>query len=118
MTLQIEVQVGRSPLATPFGLGVRRENVVGVREWRADAGVELWRQPPIDGDSFESITGPQRWGVQVRGRLERPLIRRWFGETPLTVIVDLALKTQGFVAGEPIGPGLVARAGLGIPLRR
>jgi hypothetical protein len=29
--------------------------------------------------------------------------------TPLTVIVDLSLKTQGFVAGEPIGSGLVAR---------
>jgi len=38
--------------------------------------------------------------------------------TPLTVIDDLSLKTQGFVAGEPIGSGLVARAGLGIPLRR
>jgi hypothetical protein len=116
--LQIEVRVGRSPLATPFGLGVRRENVVGVREWRVDVGLAFWRQPPIDGDSFESIRGPQRWGVEVRGRLERPLSRRWFGETPLTVIVDLALKTHGFVAGEPIGSGLVARAGLGIPLRR
>ena len=116
--LQIEVRIGRSPLATPFGIGVRRENVASVREWRVDAGVELWRQPPIDGDSFESITGPQRWGFQVRGRLERPLSRKWFGETPLTVIVDLALKTQGFVAGEPIGSGLLARAGLGIPLRR
>jgi hypothetical protein len=116
--LQIEARVGRSPGATPFGFGVRRENVVRVSAWRVDAGVELWRQPPIDGESFESITGPQRWGVQLRGRAERPLSRRWFGDTPLTFIADLAVKTQGYVAGDPIGSGLVARAGIGIPLPR
>lgn len=116
--LQIELRVGRSPNATPFGVGVRREEVATLREWRLDVAAELWRQPPIDGDSFESITGAQRWGAQVRGRVERPLNRTRFGDRPLTLIVDLAVKTQGFVAGEPIGAGFVGRAGIGIPWRR
>jgi hypothetical protein len=116
--LQIEARFGRSPGATPFGFGVRRENLTTVREWRIDASGDFWRQPPIDGDSFESVTGALRWGAEIRGRAERPLSRAWFGDAPITVIVDLALKTQGFVAGEPLGPGLVARVGIGIPLRR
>jgi hypothetical protein len=39
------------------------------------------------------------------------------GDRPLSLIVDVGLKTQGFVAGEPMGAGLVARAGVGIPWR-
>jgi hypothetical protein len=115
--LQLEVRVGRSPNATPFGFGVRRVDLATIRQWRVDAAVELWRQPPIDAESLESIAGAQRWGSEVRGRVERPLNRTRLGDRPLSLIVDVGLKTQGFVAGEPMGAGLVARAGVGIPWR-
>jgi hypothetical protein len=116
--LQIEARFGRSLNGSPFGIGVRRERVTTFREWRIDGGVELWRQPPIESDSLEPLAGSLRWGTLFRGRAEHPLSRAWFGDRPLTFIVDLAFKTQGFVAGEPLGSGVVARAGIGIPLRR
>jgi len=115
--VQIEARVGRSLNGSPFGLGIRREGVTTLRQWRIDGGVELWRQPPFEGDSAEPLAEPLRWGTLVRGRAERPMSRAWFGDTPITLIVDLAFKTQGFVAGEPLGSGIVARAGIGIPFR-
>ena len=115
--LQIEARFGRSLNASPFGFGVRSERVTTLHQWRIDGGLEVWRQPPLEGDSLEPLADPLRWGTLVRGRAERPLSRAWFGNTPLTFIVDLAFKTQGFVAGEPLGSGIVARAGIGIPFR-
>jgi hypothetical protein len=116
--LQIEARFGRSLNGSPFGIGVRRERVTTFHEWRVDGGVELWRQPRSKADSLEPLAEALRWGTLLRGRAEHPLSRAWFGDRPLTFIVDLAFKTQGFVAGEPLGSGVVARAGIGIPLRR
>jgi hypothetical protein len=33
-----------------------------------------------------------------------------------TVIIDIGAKAAGFVPGEPLGRGVVARAGVGLPL--
>jgi hypothetical protein len=111
--VQIEARFGRAPGTSPFGFGLRRENLATVRQWRVDAAVELWRQPPLDG-----TTDALRWGTQLRARGERPLSRTWFGDAPITVIIDLAFKTEGFVPGEPLRTGIVVRGGAGIPLSR
>jgi hypothetical protein len=59
-----------------------------------------------------------RLGAHLRGRLELPLMRVWFSADRATLIVDLGLKSAGFVPGEPLGGGFITRAGIGLPLAR
>jgi hypothetical protein len=54
-------------------------------------------------------------GAQIRGRAARPLLPVWFSSRRATIIVDVAAKSAGFVAGDPLRGGLVVRAGVGLP---
>jgi hypothetical protein len=119
---QVELRVGRSPGARPWGIGIREREVALWRGWRLDIGIEVWRQPRIV-DTITASTASEsraaadarlRLGGQVSGRAERPLGARLFGLAP-TVIVDLGVKTAGFVPGEPLRAGGIVRAGVGIP---
>ena len=114
--MQIEVRIGRSPQATPWGIGARRRRVASWLGWGIDASVEVWRQPRITGTVNEALTTDTHLGAQLRGRAERPLIPLWFGSAPATIIIDVGLKSAGFVPGDPLRGGAVARAGLGLPL--
>jgi hypothetical protein len=114
---QIELRVGRSFDVRPWGLAVHQRELPAWREWTADLGVAVWRQPRIT-EAPEDLFPPEtRLGAQFRGRLERPLVPVWFSTERATVIVDVGVKSSGFVPGEPLGAGVVARAGIGLPLR-
>lgn len=112
---RVEVRVGRAPGSRPWGLGVERLDVAVLRSWRVDAEVELWRQPPITG-APDTVGREASAGIQVRGRAQRPLVPLWFSSRRATVIVEAGAKTTGFVPGEPLRAGFVARAGVGVPL--
>lgn len=112
---RVEVRVGRAPGSRPWGLGVERLDVAVLRSWRVDAEVELWRQPPITG-APDTVGRDASAGIQVRGRAQRPLVPLWFSSRRATVIIEAGAKTTGFVPGEPLRAGFVARAGVGVPL--
>ena len=114
---QIEVRVGQSFDARPWGIAVRQRQLPAWREWTADLALAVWRQPLITGSPDEPFPSPTRLGAHVRGRLEQPLVPVWFSAERATLIVDIGVKSAGFVPGEPLGAGLVARAGIGLPLR-
>jgi hypothetical protein len=113
---RVDVRIGRAPGSRPWGVGIERLNVASLRSWRIDAGVELWRQPSIAGP--DAPARAVHFGIQARGRAERPLVPIWFSSRRATLIVDAAAKTAGFVPGQPLRGGVVVRAGVGVPLSR
>jgi hypothetical protein len=110
---QVEVRFGRAVNATPWGVGIRQRQLTSWRSWRLDLALDIWRQPGMAND--EIARGP-RLGAELSGRVERPLKAHWFGSAPMTLIVDLGVKSSGFVPGEPLRSGVVVRAGLGLPV--
>jgi hypothetical protein len=112
----IELRVGQAPQATPWGVALSQRGIAAWRGWSIDAALEVWRQPRLAlGDSAPS-TPDARTGVLVRGRLQRQILPMWFSDQRGSFIADAAVKTNGFVPGEPLGGGIVLRGGVGIPL--
>ena len=109
---------GRAVEATPWGIGVRLDQLMTGRSWRSNLRVDLWRQPRIPESASET---PESTAVElggaVIGRIERDLGRLWFGAEPATLVVDVGVKTNGFLPGERLQAGAVLRAGVGLPLR-
>jgi hypothetical protein len=113
---RVDVRIGRAPGSTPWGVGIRSQQLATWRAWRLDLGIDLWRQPPVAATSPESLSGRPRVGAELRGRAERPLIPVWFGSHEASLIIDIGVKSAGFVPGEPLRSGLVVRGGVGLPL--
>jgi hypothetical protein len=114
---QIELRVGRAPHATPWGVRARQRELRSWRDWSLDASIEVWRQPPLVLEADDPLSSSPRTGVHVRGRVERPLLPVWFSADRATIVVDVGVKSAGFVPGEPLRGGLVVRGGVGLPLR-
>ena len=118
----VGVRVGRAPLARPWGLSAGYSGV-RLKNWQIDIDLEGWRQPPLalggqPDFGLALIGAAPEWGGEVRVRAASPLVRFWGSRAPATLIVDAGLKSPGFVPGEPLGQGLVLRAGMGLPLDR
>jgi hypothetical protein len=113
---QVELRVGRALDARPWGIAVRQREVKAWGRWTAGLALDVWRQPRFADSWDQPVPSGMRFGAHVRGRLERPLIPVWFSASGATLIVDVGLKSAGFAAGEPLGAGVVTRAGVGLPL--
>ena len=111
---RVEVRVGRSPDARPWGVGVERRGAASWRSWKVDAAMEMWRQPPV-ADRTQPIDPDLQFGVELRGRAERPFLPVWFSARRASLVIDIAVKTDGFVPGQPLGAGVSLRAGLMVP---
>jgi hypothetical protein len=114
---QIELRVGRAPLATPWGIRVRQRGLPAWGAWSLDASVDVWRQPRLTKTAADPLTVHLRGGAYVRGRAERPLVPVWFSPQPATAVVEVGVKSAGFVPGEPLRGGLVVRGGIGLTLQ-
>jgi hypothetical protein len=113
---EVEVRIGRSPLETPWGIGVRQRSVATWRGWSVDAAVDMWRQPPIAGTDARRVEIDLRSGARVRGRASHAVLPVWFSTSRATLIVEVGAKSAGYIPGEPLRGGVVARAGLGLPV--
>jgi hypothetical protein len=101
---QVELRFGRAPNERPWGVAVRHREIPAWREWTIDLGVAAWQQ--------------SEFGGYVSGRAQRPIVPVWFSSRKATLIVDVGVKSDGYLAGEPLGAGPVIRAGIGLPLAR
>jgi hypothetical protein len=110
---EVELRIGRSPLETPWGIGVRQRSVARWRGWSVDGAVDMWRQPPIAGTDPRRVDLELRTGARVRGRASHGLAP---GTSRATLIVEVGVKSAGYLPGEPMRRGVVARAGLGVPV--
>jgi hypothetical protein len=111
---EVVLRVGRSPLTTPWGIGVRQRELARWRSWRLDVGIDVWRQPDLASGDESTVSA--RMGSEVSARAERPIVPVWFSSSQASVIVDVGVKSRGFVPGEPLRGGFVFRAGVGLPL--
>ena len=114
---QIELRIGRAPHVTPWGIRVRQRELTTWRAWILEASLDVWRQPQLALAAGESLTESPRTGLQVRSRVERPFLPVWFSADRATIVVDVGVKSAGFVPGEPLRGGLVVRGGVGLPLQ-
>jgi len=114
-SMEIELRVGRSPLETPWGIGVRQRSVAKLAGWTVDAAVDVWRQPPVAGTDPRQVAFDLRTGTRVRGRASHPVIP-WFSASRASLVVEVGAKSPGYVPGEPLRGGIVARAGIGVPV--
>jgi hypothetical protein len=115
---RIELRVGRAFEDRPWGVSVLQRALPVWREWTVDLAVNLWRQPRFAEAPEDPFPPAMRLGAHLRGRVEIPLVPVWFSADRATFIVDVGLKSSGFVAGEPLAGGVVMRAGVGLPLGR
>ena len=109
--MEIELRVGRSPNATPWGIGLRQRQVVRFGGWAIDAAFDVWKQPPVDGTDPRQLSFDPRPGSRVRGRVHHPL-----RSSRATFIIEVGGKSGGYIPGEPLRGGFVARAGIGVPV--
>jgi len=114
--MEVEVRIGRSPLETPWGVGVRQRSVAKWGGWIVGAAVDVWRQPPIAGTDPAQVEFDLRTGTRVRGRVNHEVMPVWFSTSRATLIVEVGAKSAGYVPGEPLRGGIVARAGIGFPV--
>jgi hypothetical protein len=114
--MEVELRIGRSPLETPWGIGVHQRSVARWSGWTVDAAVDVWRQPPVAGTDPRRVEFDLRTGTRVRGRVHREVMPVWFSTSRASLIVEVGAKSAGYVPGEPLRGGIVARAGIGLPL--
>jgi hypothetical protein len=113
---QLELRVGRALRERPWGLSLRQRHAAAWREWTVDLAGGVWRQPRFAASAGEPFPAATRFGMHLRGRIERPLIPVWFSATDAAIVVEVGGKSAGFVPGEPLGGGVTVRAGVGLPL--
>lgn len=118
MPTQIELRIGRAPRMASWGVGLRGHDLANWRGWSLGASVDLWRQPRLIADIHGPPATAARIGGQAGARIQRPILPVWFSTTATTMIVDLGVKSEGFVPGEPLRGGIVVRAGVGLSAQR
>jgi hypothetical protein len=114
----VDVRIGRTPGGTPWGIGVRPRVLGPWRNWRIETAVDLWHQPRLLEAPASNRPPVLRLGGEIRGRAERPLVRLGSSARAASLFVDLGLKSEGFVPGEPLSAGPIVRVGIGLPLSR
>ena len=113
---RIEFRMGRAVTTRPWELASVDQPITRAK-LRSDLRVD---SAPAANRGRESAvaesTGAQLGGAVV-ARVERDLRHLWFGLEPATLVVDVGVKTNGFLPGERLQAGALIRAGVGLPLR-
>lgn len=108
LATRVSARFGDAPGARSFGIGLHRDAIWTWRRARIDVDGHAWRQPRIldDGRVERSAGGAAFATASV------PLDVKWLRWA--SVVVQGGYKTRGFVEGEPLGSGFVARGGVGL----
>jgi len=114
--MEVEMRIGRSVQSRPWGIGVRQREAARWHSWTVDAAVDVWQQPPVAESDPQRLAFDPRMGARVSARVNRPVVPVWFSASRATLVVEIGGKSGGYVAGEPLRAGFVARAGIGFPL--
>jgi hypothetical protein len=109
----IELRIGRAAGSRPWGLTVRQRQFMEWRGYALDLEAGVWRQPRLTLNASDTLTTDTTGGVHARLRIERPLSAWRFGGRTISIVIDLGVKSSGYVPGEPLGGAIVIRGGAG-----
>lgn len=109
---RVRMRTSAGAVETTWGLGVRAASVARVGGVTFDASADVWSQPSLQLDTQESVRGGGLGGA-VRVGAHVPVGLGGRG----AVFAELGAKTFGFVTGDPLRGGALARAGLSLRAR-
>ncbi len=112
-----EVSIGRGPGSTPWRVAAAHSRAAPWRGWHVALDGQVWRQPPLQRTPLPLATAMSPGGM-LRARIERAVVPVWFSRDRATLLMELGVKSAGYVPGEPLRRGAVIRAGVGLPLPR
>ncbi len=103
---RVRLRFGDAGATHPFGIGL--DLTRAIRRDRFDAGVvaHVWRQPPLDAPPTSTRLNTGAFGAAT---INVPLGARATSRNSVTA--NIGYKSAGFVAGEPLRAGVVARIG-------
>ena len=104
----VTLRVGHTGATKPWGVEVRGPDVHLFRTLNARITASLWRQPSLEADRSAA---PLKTGAAADASVTLPL-RRVTRIDWLHASITAGYKSEGFVPGEPLGPGAIFRAGL------
>jgi hypothetical protein len=105
---RVSLRIGEAPGARSFGASLHRDAMWTWRNATIDIDVHGWRQPRVlDDGGVERSNGAAAFAAA-----SVPLDVGWMRWA--AVVVQGGYKTRGFIEGEPLGAGVVVRAGLGL----
>jgi hypothetical protein len=115
-TARVSVRRADGVLSRAWGAGAAATGVVRGPQLALDAGLDVWRQPPLalDPDEPEPVPGmPLRTGgaLYVAGTY-RVVGGADPGRPGLSLRAQVGFKTEGYLPGEELGAGPVVRLGL------
>jgi hypothetical protein len=110
---RVEVRAGRAAGARPWGLSVRQRQFTAWRGFNLDVEAGVWRQPRVTLKAEETPTTDTATGAHATLRAERPLPALRIGGRAVSFVIDLGVKSSGYVPGDPLGAGVVLRGGVG-----
>jgi hypothetical protein len=104
----VTLRVGETGASRPWSLDAHFSDIPVFRSLRARVAASIWRQPPVLSDT---TSAPLSTGAGGTATVALPLRRFTHGDW-LHALVTLGYKSEGFVPGEPLGGGVIIRAGL------
>jgi hypothetical protein len=110
---RVTLRMGDAGATHPYGVGVALTHVICCDRFDAGFVVDVWRQPPLDAPPTNSQLNTGALGAAA---INVPLGARSGSRKALTG--EVGYKSTGFVPGEPLRAGIVARIGLTVDVSR
>jgi hypothetical protein len=110
---RVTMRMGDAGATHPFGLGLSLTHVICCERFDAGFVVDVWRQPPPDALATSSQLNT---GALAAAAINVPLGAR--SKSRKALVGEVGYKSAGFVPGEPLRAGVVARIGLAVALSR
>jgi hypothetical protein len=93
----VMLYVGQTIGARTYALGLQQTRVATIRRWMFDGGIVAWHQP--------------QWGGEIEATAMREIPRLSRTSHGIAIVVQGGVKSDGFLAGEPIHQGGFLRVG-------
>ncbi len=97
-----------------FGLGINVINLWTTERWKFNTSVNFWKQPSLTlgGKTLETI--PQGFGVAGFFDMQYKFLHT----TPVYSFLQIGYKTPGFLKGEILQKGIIARIGISFEVEK
>ena len=110
----VTLRIGNTGASSTWGLSVRASDVLRVRGLHVGLAADVWRQPELLADQ---TSDEQHVGAGAVATVVLPIPRLLRTRWSEGLHVAAGYKSQGFVPGEPLGDGIVFRAGITMSAR-